>query len=55
VGEGLVIDVHEARDEGTHRFNEEGRFHTDTLVIRSCMQQRECAIEMRGGAVSKCG
>jgi hypothetical protein len=55
VGESLVIDVHEARDEGTHRFHEEGRFHTDTLVIRPCMQQGECAIEMRGGAVRKCG
>ena len=37
VGECLVIDVHEARDEGTHRLDEEGRFHTETSVVRSCM------------------
>jgi len=30
----LVIDVHEARDEGAHRLDEESRVHIETSIIR---------------------
>ena len=55
MGECLMINVQEARDEGTHRLYEEGRLYTDTSVVRSCMHQSRYAIDMRGGASRKGG
>ena len=55
MGKCLVIDVQEARDEGTHRLYEEGRLYTDTSVVRSCMHQSRYAIDMRGGVGKKGG
>ena len=54
VGECLAIYVHEARDEGTHRLDEEGRLYTDTSVVRSCLQQYRYVIDMHGGAARSC-
>jgi len=55
MGECLMINVQEARDEGTHRLYEKGRLYTDASVVRSCMQQSRYATDMRRGVGRKGG